>query len=400
MDYFKDKLFSVSESLAIAKELLQEINLTILGEVCEVKDSRGYKAVYFSIKDERSKLPCLMWHNIYDNQDVVLEEGMLVELTGRFSLYDKRGTFNFSATSIKLAGEGKLRAQVEQLKNKLELEGLFNEDHKKPIPEFPTRLGLITSGAGAVVHDVIRTIKRHSAGLEIIFYGVGVEGSSAASNMVEGLKTLDKESLSAILLVRGGGSYEDLMPFNDEELVRTIFDLKTPIITGVGHEPDTTLVDYVADRCASTPTAAAEMAIEGMDAVSQRFLILKNNLNIAVKNRIGEADSFLKSLENSIIRHSPTSAIDTYSMQLDYAIQSMVRLGDTMFDRHENSLTSFARRLEDLSPLSSLSRGYAYVKDGSGHVVKDASKIDIGEQVDVVFAKSSMLCKVEEIREE
>ncbi len=394
MDPLKSKTFSVSESIAIATELLQEIKITVIGEVCELSDSKAYKAVYFSLKDDKSVLPCIMWRNIFDYQDVELEEGTLVEMVGRFSLYAPKGRFNFQAYSITLAGEGKLRASVEQLKKKLESEGLFDDEHKKELPDFISRVGLITSDAGAAVHDVIKTLRRENAGVEVVFYGVKVEGKSAAPDMREALQTLDNEKLDVILLVRGGGSYEDLMPFNDEELARTIFETKTPLITGVGHDPDTTIVDYVADVRANTPTGAAQIIAGLINDLRRQLGFVQSNLEASIERRVQSEIQNVRDREQRLSRYSPAQLLDTYSMQLDFAIANMLRIGNTLVGRHGGELTRHARRLEDLSPLSILERGYAYVRDMEGHVIKAQSCVEIDDDIDVVRGCETLRCKV------
>ncbi len=399
VDFLKSKVFSVSESISIANELLQEIKLSVLGEVSELTDSRGYRAVYFSLKDERSVLPCLMWRNIYDYQDIELKEGMLVELSGKFSLYAPKGRFNFSATSIKLAGEGVLREKVERLKRKLASEGLFDDENKSHLPDLPERIGLITSESGAVVHDVLRTLRRHNACIEVVFYGTSVEGSSAALSITEALRALDNEDLDAILLVRGGGSYEDLMVFNDENLVRAIYDMKTPVISGVGHEPDVTLVDCVADVRASTPTAAAEMIVQAREDFADRFRALEASLHLCMEQSILTFSLELKNLEAKVTRACPSTRLDNYLIQLDFASRRMIRVADQIIESKRASLASCELRLDDLSPLSIIKRGYAYLRDERGSVLRGGA-VDVGSRIEVVTSSEILKCDVVEKKEE
>lgn len=249
---------SVSAAMGLAKNALEEVVVRLVGEVSEVNDKPGYKAVYFTVKDEKASLPCMMWMNRYQASGVALSVGALVELTGRFSLYAAKGRMNFDVFSVSLAGEGQLRLQVANLARELEAMGLMDPARKRPLPAYPEAIGLVTSPRGAAVHDVLRTLRRRYPLARILFAGVPVEGPGAADGLVDGLAKVVFAGAEVVLLVRGGGSFEDLMPFNDRRLARTIAACPVPVVTGIGHEPDTSIADMVADVRASTPTAAAE----------------------------------------------------------------------------------------------------------------------------------------------
>ena len=249
---------SVSAAMGLAKNALEEVVVRLVGEVSEVNDKPGYKAVYFTVKDEKASLPCMMWMNRYQASGVALSVGALVELTGRFSLYAAKGRMNFDVFSVSLAGEGQLRLQVANLARELEAMGLMDPARKRPLPAYPETIGLVTSPRGAAVHDVLRTLRRRYPLARILFAGVPVEGPGAADGLVDGLAKVVFAGAEVVLLVRGGGSFEDLMPFNDRRLARTIAACPVPVVTGIGHEPDTSIADMVADVRASTPTAAAE----------------------------------------------------------------------------------------------------------------------------------------------
>ena len=248
---------SVSAAMALAKGALEGVVVRLVGEVSETSSKRGYKAVYFTVKDADAALPCMMWMGRYKASGVDLAVGQLVELTGRFTLYAAKGRMNFDVFSIELAGEGRLRAQVAALARKLEAEGLMDPARKLPIPQFPLTIGIVTSPRGDAVHDMLRTLRNRFPVARVFVAGVQVEGAQAAASIVEGMRCLYRAGVEVMLVGRGGGSYEDMMPFNDEALARAIAACPIPVVTGIGHEPDTFIADMVADRRASTPTYAA-----------------------------------------------------------------------------------------------------------------------------------------------
>ena len=226
---------SVSGAMALAKGALEGVTVRLVGEVSEVSNKPGYKAVYFTVKDQRAALPCMMWNNRFQASGVRLAVGQLVELTGRFTLYAPKGRMNFDVFSIALAGEGNLRMQVANLARKLEAEGLMAPARKRPVPAYPALVGLVTSPRGAAVHDVLRTLRRRFPLARVLVAGVAVEGSNAPAGIVEGMRAVVRAGAEVVLVVRGGGSFEDLMPFNDEGLARMIAKCPVPVVTGIGH---------------------------------------------------------------------------------------------------------------------------------------------------------------------
>ena len=216
------KPLSISEALDVAKGSLEKLKLRVLGEVSEVNVKPGYANAYFTLKDETGTLPCQMWHDRFEKCGITLEVGMMVELVGRFSLYPKKGRMHFQVFAISVAGEGMLRQQVAMLQRKLEAEGLMAPERKVPVPAYPMKIGVVTSPRGDAIHDVLRTTRRRFPLAHIYVAGVPVEGARAPEYIVEGMRACFRARVEVILLVRGGGSYEDLMPFNDEQLARAI----------------------------------------------------------------------------------------------------------------------------------------------------------------------------------
>ncbi len=284
---------SVSAALALAKGALEDVSVRIVGEVSEVSVKPGYKAAYFTVKDAAASLPCMMWNNRYVASGVRLSVGSLVELTGRFSLYAAKGRMNFEVFSLALAGEGELRLRVANLARKLEAEGLMALSRKRALPAFPERIGLVTSPRGAAVHDVLRTLRRRFPEARVLVAGVPVEGTQAPAAIAEGIARACDAGAEVVLVVRGGGSFEDLMPFNDEGLARAIAACPVPVVTGIGHEPDTSIADMVADVRASTPTAAAEAVSPAGDALAAHLAARAQVLSTSMARTVERARAAL-----------------------------------------------------------------------------------------------------------
>ena len=280
---------SVSAAMALAKGALEGVVVRLVGEVSETSSKRGYKAVYFTVKDADAALPCMMWMGRYKASGVDLAVGQLVELTGRFTLYAAKGRMNFDVFSIELAGEGRLRAQVAALARKLEAEGLMDPARKLPIPQFPLTIGIVTSPRGDAVHDMLRTLRNRFPVARVFVAGVQVEGAQAAASIVEGMRCMYRAGVEVMLVGRGGGSYEDMMPFNDEALARAIAACPIPVVTGIGHEPDTFIADMVADRRASTPTYAAMAVTPTRESLAELFCAHARSLSMSAGRAVERA---------------------------------------------------------------------------------------------------------------
>ena len=389
-----DKTFSVTEALTLVKGALKDITLVIQGEVTGIKTGRNFSAVYFSIKDAESVMPCLIWKNRYSAMDVQLKEGMLVNLTGNFSVYTKKGQMNFDVQRVEKAGEGELRAKVNALIEKLTKAGITDASNKKEIPAYPERIGVITSGSGAVIHDILRTIRRRAKGIEVNFCGVAVEGEDAPAQMFEAVRNLDAEGLDVILLVRGGGSFEDMVPFNDEGLARAIYEAKTPIVTAIGHEQDTTVADLVSDLRASTPTAAAEIVTQNLMELPEKLQDEAYVLSDIVSAKIDELARALREQKLRLDATSPANVLQQQRMRLDYDLMRMQKLPESILSANKLKLSASAKRLEDLSPLSVLTRGYSYTKDANNKVIKSASTCEVEDLVTVVLSDGKLQCEV------
>ncbi len=428
--------------MALAKGALEGVTVRLVGEVSEVSNKPGYKAVYFTVKDKSAALPCMMWNNRYRSAGVQLAVGQLVELTGRFTLFAPKGRMNFDVFSIALAGEGDLRLKVANLARKLEAEGLMRPDRKRLLPAYPVRIGLVTSPRGAAVHDVLRTLRRRFPLARVLLAGVAVEGANAAAGIVEGMRCVVRAGAETVLVVRGGGSFEDLMPFNDEALARAIAACPVPVVTGIGHEPDTSIADMVADVRASTPTAAAEATSPARESLARTFEARARSLSTCVSRRIereqacvercadrplfrdanllfavesqmldNAADRLARALPASIERDRArlSGVADRMRAVLPRAVERerahvaalqgrMAVCGCSIVPRFEAEAGLAAARLHDLSPLAVLARGYAVARDGAGAVVKSVGQVESGSRIDVAVADGEIACRVEGTR--
>jgi exodeoxyribonuclease VII large subunit len=415
-----DRALSVTEAMTVAKRSLESVQLRVLGEVSEFNDKPGYKAAYFTICDSGAVMPCMMWRDEYRASGVPLACGMLVELTGRFSAYLPKGRMQFVVATLSPAGEGRLRLEVAALARRLELEGLMRPEKKRALPAFPRRIAVITSPRGKAVHDVIRTLRRRYAVAELVIAGVQVEGADAPAEIVRGLEVVAAAEVDVALLVRGGGSYEDLMPFNSEQVARAIASMPMPLVTGIGHEPDNSIADMVADVRASTPTAAAEAVVPEAAEIRDRLDRESRLLARALAHRLQIASHRLQRCAERPVFSDSRVILDTLSQTVDVVGMALLRAlprrlgrnaetlgalrgrmrsaGPRMLERPRASFELASARLDDLSPLAILARGYAlcFAEDGRA-IVRSVAAISRRSRVKVRVADGSMDCAVEAV---
>lgn len=441
----EERAVSVSEAMSLARHALEAIRLRVVGEVSEFADKPGYRAAYFTVTDGDAAMQCLMWREPYSACGVTLRSGMLVEMVGAFSTYAAKGRMQFVVRSLSLAGEGRLRLQVAELARRLEAEGLMRPERKRALPRYPERIGLVTSPRGKAVHDVLRTLKRRYPLAEVLLAGVTVEGADAHAAIVEGLRLLCEAEPDVVLLVRGGGSYEDMMPFNDERVARAVAACPVPIVTGIGHEPDTSIADMVADLSASTPTAAAEAAAPSSEELVAVMRKTRRLLGIALQHRVQTAEHRVAVLaqrrlfsDPTVLTSGPAQALDQADISLRRALperlakdtedlaasakgllgvglrllapsisqterlrHDMQRAGHLLIERAEEGVVHGATRLHDLSPVAILGRGYAVCRTATGdEVIRTASQVMAGERVNVMLGEGEIDCIVEAVRKQ
>jgi len=344
--------------------------VAVTGELSNVKyHSSGH--IYCSLKDSSAQVRCAFFRNYQAPGMPMLKDGDEVTITGLLTLYEGRGDYQIIVYSMHTKGLGDLFKQFEMLKQKFEKAGFFDNAHKKPIPKFPKKIGINTSSTGAALHDCLATLKRRYPVSNIIVYPVEVQGKNAPPQIVQALKLANSDmKCDVILLVRGGGSIEDLFMFNDEALVKAVFDSTIPIISGVGHETDFTLVDFVADCRAATPTAAAEAATPDL----QQLNIYINNLN----NR-------LLSAIKKLTLHARLN-INQAQYVLEQTINANLNIEKTNF-------VELISKLYTLSPLATLKRGYAVVSQ-KDTVIVEATQLDTNNPIDVILNNATLHCKV------
>ena len=414
--------------------LIQEV--LVQGEISNFTNHRSSGHWYFTLKDTQARIACVMFARDAQSCRFVPKEGDKVMIQARTSLYESSGQLQLYVSKIQQDGLGDLYLQYEQRKKKLYEEGLFDLSHKKKIPEYPFKIGLITGRNTAAREDVITTLQRRWAVAQIEEYPVLVQGETASKQIVKALKQADKEGLDVILLVRGGGSIEDLWAFNDEELARVIYTMETPLITGVGHEVDTTIVDYVSDLRAATPTAAAEQATPDLMVVYQKITFLQKRLIQGMLTQIQHHHQHLNSIRQSRFFTHPQLLFERVWLQLDYSterlswvsqgiqnkrsyfeqtknalIHAMVQscnqthqiLSDSKYKLMRNGQNRLLEargcfqelvvKLDAYSPLKSLSRGYGLVYQDKQMITKVA-QLDVNHKFTLVLQDGNVIANV------
>ncbi len=359
-------------------------NVLVKGEISNFKNHyTGH--MYFTLKDENSLIKCVMFKSYTTHLSFMPKDGMKVMVLGSVAVFERDGVYQIYAKAMKEDGLGSLYTAYEELKKKLEREGLFAEEHKKKIPFMPKTIGVLTSNTGAVIRDIINVSTRRNPGVHIRLYPVPVQGPGAAEKIAEGIKFMNENKLADVLIIgRGGGSLEDLWPFNEEIVARAIYDSELPIISAVGHETDFTIADFVADLRAPTPSAAAELAVANIDDVRETLKLYNNRYKVALKKKI---ELMRLSYEKCMARpayKNPTQKINEQYMVIGMKVKA---LQNSMMLKLKEAKTSFVKetaKLDSLSPLKTLTRGYSIVtKQESGKVIKSVDDLNSGEKVNL-----------------
>ena len=359
-------------------------NVLVKGEISNFKNHyTGH--MYFTLKDENSLIKCVMFKSYTTHLSFMPKDGMKVMVLGSVAVFERDGVYQIYAKAMKEDGLGSLYTAYEELKKKLEQEGLFAESHKKKIPFMPKTIGVLTSNTGAVIRDIINVSTRRNPGVHIRLYPVPVQGPGAAEKIAEGIKFMNENKLADVLIIcRGGGSLEDLWPFNEEIVARAIYDSELPIISAVGHETDFTIADFVADLRAPTPSAAAELAVANIEDVRETLKLYNNRYKVALKKKI---ELMRLSYEKCMARpayKNPTQKINEQYMVIDMKVKA---LQNSMMLKLKEAKTSFVKetaKLDSLSPLKTLTRGYSIVtKQESGKAIKSVDDLNSGEKVNL-----------------
>jgi len=395
------EVLTVSQLTRVIKDLLENLpSLWVQGEISNFKrHSSGH--MYFVMKDEQAQIPCVMWAGRNQSLQFAPQDGMQVLAHGRITVYEKRGAYQLDVWQMQPAGLGALQQAFEQLKQRLAAEGLFDSDHKKPLPQFPMKIGLVTSPTGAAVRDLISVLKRRWPGIEIILMPVRVQGDGAAEEIAEAIHDFNEYGDVDVLIVgRGGGSLEDLWAFNEEIVARAIYASKIPIISAVGHEIDFSISDFVADVRAATPSAAAELAVPASNEVKRHLMNLTHRMQLHLRGVVQDYRQRLLRVQSSYGFRQPLEVVRQRSQLLDELQRRVEAAMKNRLAFFRRDLESLHHRLQALSHENILRRGFSLVfRERDGKLIRDASDLKKDERVKMQFAVGTAKASVEEISE-
>lgn len=388
MNFFepeKPRTWSISEVNAYLRELLESDynlqDLWVQGEISNLSRPRSGH-VYFTLKDSKASLRCVMWRNIAAQQKTRIREGDAIEAHGNISVYERSGQYQLYVDFLRPKGAGALHREFLRLKEQLEKEGLFAPEHKQPIPPWPRRIGIVTSATGAALQDMLNTLRRRYPLVEVLLAPASVQGDNAPPQIVDGLQALNQEmDVDLILLGRGGGSIEDLWAFNDERVARAVYHSRIPIISGVGHETDFTIADFAADLRAPTPTAAAELAVPDQAELRGITEEYDARLKRSLQARLSELRWNLASAVSRLERVSPLVFIRNGRQRVDEVRVRLERAGILSLEQRRAKVDHLSGQLRALSPLAILERGYAILAQEDGTHVRRVGQVTPGERL-------------------
>lgn len=399
------KIYTVLEVTSRIKRILdvdEELrDIYIKGEISNLRQpTSGH--LYFTLKDKSSELQCVMFRGQSLGLKFVPEDGMSVIVRGRISVYERQGRYQLYVEEIQEAGIGALYLAFEQLKKKLKEEGLFEEVYKKPIPSFPRRIGIITSPTGAAIRDMLKITKKRFPHVHVLLAPAAVQGEGASAQIVRAIQLMnryseEREKIEVLIVGRGGGSIEELWAFNEEPVAREIFASRIPVISAVGHETDFTIADFVADKRAATPSEAAELVVPDKREIEKNLRSLELQMRQNVFKAVEYHRKRLESLEKSILFRKPTERINQYRQTVDELKRNMVAEITHRVTLQRKSVQAFMGKLDALSPLAILDRGYSICsKLPEGQIVRSVEDVSIGDALKVLFRDGEVLSEVKE----
>ncbi|MBO4408608.1 MAG: exodeoxyribonuclease VII large subunit [Clostridiales bacterium] len=392
---------SVSRLNGYIKQSLQDnpylAEFSVVGEISQYTVSARDHA-YFSIKDEQSVINCVIFARSRSQLKIEPKIGMKVKVYGGVDFYAQGGKLQVIATDIEDLGSGDLHELFNKLFKKLQDEGLFDSSHKKPIPILPRRIGVVTSGSGKVISDIVNTIRKRNPHYDILLYPASVQGAECPPEVISGINYFNSEkNVDVIIVARGGGSYEELFCFNDEGIARAVYASEIPVISAIGHEPDYTIIDYVADLRAATPTAAAEMVIASYDDQKKEIDNLALNLDIAINQYVDLRRKALDVYKNHKALHSPAY----YAMEQKAVVRELKTkldaLSGKIVEQTASDINQVKVRLDALNPGNVLKRGYSYVCDKDGNAIESVEKVSRGDNVNIVLSDGTLLSEIKDI---
>lgn len=372
-------------------------NVLVKGEISNFKNHyTGH--LYFTLKDENSLIKCVMFKSYTTHLSFMPKDGMKVMILGTVSVFERDGVYQIYAKAMKEDGLGNLYEEFEKLKAKLSSEGLFDEAHKKKIPFMPETIGVLTASTGAVIRDIINVGTRRNPNVHIKLYPVPVQGPTAATKIVEAIEFMNKNKMADVLIVgRGGGSLEDLWPFNEECVARAIYDSQIPIISAVGHETDFTIADFVADLRAPTPSAAAELAVQDVEEVKANLEKYNNRLKIALRKKLELAKLTFEKCMTRQVFTNPLQKINEQYMIIDMKVKDIQNYIQSKMQESRTKVVKEVAKLDALSPLKTLTRGYSITsikEDGKTKIVTSANQLKKDDEVEIRFADGAKISKI------
>lgn len=398
----ESRIYSVSEVNQYIKRLLDQDQM--MAGLCIRGELSNYKVYpsghhYFTLKDPDGAMRCVMFKSNAVRLRFRPENGMKVMVTGRISVFPRDGAYQLYCEGMMPEGAGELHVAFEQLKTKLQAEGLFDPAHKKPLPAYPARIAIITSSAGAAIHDMLRILSKRYPLTKVILLPVRVQGVEAPPEICGAIRYVNRFRLADLIITgRGGGSIEDLWAFNDERVAYEIYRSEIPVISAVGHEPDVTISDYVADLRAATPSNAAELAVPDQMELRQSLQSLESRMQQAMNRRMQLSRQQLEHLKSKRVLQDPMNYLQDRRMLLDHLQRQLAAETRRILAENRQRLVRFASAMDAMSPLKVLARGYAMVQDGENHVLSDTTRIQPGDRVTVTLCAGSFDAEVKDIR--
>lgn len=395
----KLRALDISEANSYIKRILTNdpilYNLRVKGEISNFKVHNSGN-VYLSLKDEKSKLNCIIFRSNYD-KSLNLDNGVKIIASGYISVYERDGSYQLYINEVEIEGIGNLYIQFNKLKEKLKKEGLFDTKYKKEIPKMPKAIGVVTSPTGAVIKDIINVTKRRFPKVDIKLYPVNVQGEKSAVGICEGIEFFNKmENVDTIIVGRGGGSLEELWSFNEEIVAREVFKSKIPVISAVGHETDFTICDFVSDMRAPTPSAAAEIATPDLSQIYYRLNNIKNRMNRSLNNQVILDNEKLVNTFDKINNYMKNYIIRDKVIQIDRIYDKINFRLEQNLETSKEKLSKKAAILHNLSPLATISRGYSIVEKNN-QVINSIEEVDINEDINITLKDGSLDCNINKI---
>ena len=377
-----------------------------LGQVAVRGEISNYKVYpsghhYFTLKDERAALKCVMFKGNAMRLRFRPDNGMKVIAMGKVTVYPRDGAYQLYCAAMAMDGVGDLYAAFEQLKKKLAAQGLFDPAHKKPLPKCPGTIGIVTSSAGAAVHDMLRILRKRYPLTKVRLLPVRVQGAEAPGEIAAAIRYANRYRLADLLIVgRGGGSIEDLWAFNDEPVAHAIYESEIPVISAVGHEPDVTISDYVADLRAATPSNAAELAVPDQDALRQNLDAMSSAMASALSRQLKAARQHLNVLSQSPALRSPTGYIEQREKSLELLKNRLIAAQNQSITRKNQRYIAAVSKLDAMSPLKVLTRGYSMAQTEAGEVLRSVRQVELGERISVLLSDGKLSATVMDKKEE